>query len=238
MRVVGAAFATATWTRSRRLALASGAALAFLPQLAFVNAYVNADSFTIAAVTALVAALSAWTRAGEKSSHLVLVGAAIGLVVLGKPTGYPALVPTVVWLLAAWRRRRLAPAALGRATMAALLVAGPVLIANALRNAGDPFGLGKYRQLIATAYDGRPIAGLDALPSFLGKLARSSFGMCRHADLQLPFGFYLGAAAALGLGLAAGTVALRASPRRLGTGDVGRARLAAASVGLSVGLVV
>ncbi len=198
--------AVLAWSASGRPALAAGAAIAVYPQLVFVDGYVNADAYTIAAVAALAAALAVWAAAGEGRQYVAAVGAAIGLVVLGKPSGWPALAPTAFWLLDAWRRRRLAPGTLARVGILVVLVAGPVLALNALRNGGDALGLARYRTLMTTVYPARPLAGLGALPEFLAELGRSSFGVFRNADLRLPTGFYAVAAAfallALGLGAA------------------------------------
>ncbi|MCC6764695.1 MAG: DUF2142 domain-containing protein [Deltaproteobacteria bacterium] len=206
LTAVLAALAAEAWSGSRRLALASGAAVALFPQLVFVNGYVNADSFTVAAVAALAAALARWAAAGEGRTGIGWVGAAVGAVALGKPTGYAALPPTAVWLLDAHRRGRLDARALGRAAFAASAVAAPALAVNAVRNAGDCLGLAKYRELVATEYTTHPATA--ALP-FLRELARSSFGVFGRADLPMPPAYYVGAACFFVAGVAAGLRALR-----------------------------
>lgn len=209
--VLAAAALAATWTHSRRLALASGIALAWHPQLVFVNGYVNADAFTILAVTALALALSRWAAGGEGRAGVVAVGATAGLVALGKPTGFPALVPTVLWLGDAFRRGRLGRSAAAFAGAAAALVALPVLAWNALRNAGDPLGLGKYRELLGSGYHGEPLRG--GFGAFLATLARSSFGVFRHADLSLPAAFYVLALGFVAVGIVAAVVPLARASR-------------------------
>lgn len=194
------------WGGGRRLALASGLAVALHPQLVFVNAYVNGDSFTIAAVALLVLALSRWAVGGEGAARLGWVGAAAGVVLLGKPAGYVALLPTAVWVAVAWRRGRVRAASLLAAGAATALTGAPILAWNAVRNGGDPLGLGKYRELLRTAYQAHPASGgpLAQLPTFVRDLFGSSFGVFRNADLPLPGIFFVGAAAflAAGIGLA------------------------------------
>ncbi len=231
LTAVLAAVAAEAWTRSHALAVASGAAVALHPQLVFVNGYVNADTFTIAAVAALVVASSRWATDGEGRAGIAAVGAAAGLVLLGKPNGWAALVPTAVWIAHAARRSE--PRVVAVATVAAFAVAGPVLAGNALRNGGDPFGLAKYRELLATQYRASPGGG-DLL-GFAADLARSSFAVFRHADLPLPGAYHAGAAAFVLLGLA---LIVRAVPRPLA--PVERRALAwlAATLAIEVALVV
>ncbi len=232
--VLAAAALAATCTRSRRLALASGTAVAWWPQLVFVNGYVNADAFTIAAVAVLALAVARWARHGEGREGVVAVGAAVGLVALGKPNGFAALVPTVLWLADAFRRRRLARVGAAHATAAAALVALPVFAVNALRNGGDPLGLAKYRELVGSTYQGVPLR--EGFGEFLAALARSSFGVFRHADLALPAPFY---ALALGF-VVAGCGAGLALPLR-GSASANAVRAVTwvgASVMVSIGLVV
>jgi Dolichyl-phosphate-mannose-protein mannosyltransferase len=197
LTVLLAACAAGAWTGSRLVAIASGAAIALYPQLVFVNGYVNADAFTIATGAGLWLAVSQWASGGEGRAGMALVGAAAGLVVLGKPSGYATLVPTALWVLDARRRGRLVWADLVRTAGATMLVTFPVLAANAFRNQGDPLGLAKYRELLATSYHGHTIHG--TFVPFLGALARSSFGVFRNADLPLPGFFYLCAIAFLGV---------------------------------------
>ncbi|MCC6848845.1 MAG: glycosyltransferase family 39 protein [Deltaproteobacteria bacterium] len=237
LTVIFAILAAEAWSGSRRLAIASGVAVALYPQLVFVNGYVNADSFTIAAVAALAAALARWAAAGEGGAGLAWVGAAAGAVALGKPTGAAALPPTALWLLDAHRRGRLDARALGRAALAAAVVAGPTLALNGLRNGGDGLGLLKYRTLVATEYAAHPATA--ALP-FLRELARSSFGVFGRADLPMPAAFYVGAACFLAVGVAAAGRAARSASTVAGA-STPRARAAwwiAAALTLDLALVI
>jgi 4-amino-4-deoxy-L-arabinose transferase-like glycosyltransferase len=208
--VLCAALAAQIWSRSRRLAVASGLAVALYPQLVFTNGYVNGDSYTVAAVAGLMLALSRWA-AREGEAGVGWLGAAAGLVLLGKPTGYAALLPTAAWLLDALRRRMIGLGTLVRVGGTAAIVAAPMLVWNGIRNDGDPLGLRKYRELLAAAYRARPATGswLDQAPGFLRDLERSAFGVFRNADLPLPDVFHLGAAVFVVLGLAAGVRGLR-----------------------------
>src|SRR5690606_27990629 len=95
------------WTTSRRSALLAGLVAAVFPQLVFLNGYVNADSFTVAAGAVFVLALSAWAIGGEGDRGIVALALTAALVVAGKPSGYFVLVPTAAWLGWAWSRGRL-----------------------------------------------------------------------------------------------------------------------------------
>jgi hypothetical protein len=223
-----AALSAQAWCNRRWVALASGIAVALYPQLVFVNGYVNGDSFTIAAVACLMLALSWWATMGEERAGVVWVGVAAGVVMLGKPTGYATLVPTAVWLLGALRRGRLDAASLAAAGAAMLLVCVPILAFNGIRNHGDPLGLVKYRELLASSYHARPGSGplAELLPSFLRDVAQSSFGVFRNADLRLPAGFFAGAAGFLAAGIVAGAVRIRRASnerRRVGATSHGSA---------------
>jgi 4-amino-4-deoxy-L-arabinose transferase-like glycosyltransferase len=242
LTVLCAAWSAAIWSGSRRLAVASGLAVALYPQLVFANGYVNGDSYTVAAVACLVLALSRWATASEGESGALWLGCAAGLVLLGKPNGYAALPPTAVWLLDALRRRTIPLRTIARAGCAAVIVAAPVLVWNAIRNGGDPLGLRKYGELMVGAYHAQPAAGAWAehAPRFLHDLGRSAFGVFRNADLHLPSGFYLGAALFLGLGIVAGARAWRQRSAAGSTAALGaRAMLwLAATLAVNVALVV
>jgi len=214
--VLCAIFSAQLWSQSRGLAIASGLAVALYPQLVFVNGYVNGDSYTVAAVACLMFALSRWATAGEGAAGVLWVGAAAGLVLLGKPNGYAALVPTAVWLLDALRRRRIVLGRFIEVGGVGVLVAAPILVWNGLRNEGDLLGLGKYREWLATAYHPRPATGFfaDRIPWFLRELGRSAFGVFRNADLPLPSVFYLCVVIFSLIGLVAGARALRQTLRR------------------------
>ena len=214
--VLCATFSAQLWFQSSRLAIASGLVVALYPQLVFINGYVNGDSYTVAAVAGLVLALSRWATAGEGAAGILWVGAATGLVLLGKPNGYAALVPTAVWLLDALRRRRIMLGTFIQGGGMGVLVAAPILLWNGLRNEGDLLGLGKYREWLAVAYHPRPSTGLfpDRLPGLLWELGRSAFGVFRNADLPLPSGFYLCAVILSLIGLVAAARAWRQTSRR------------------------
>src|SRR6266568_3279970 len=220
--------AAGTWAGSRAAALTVGLAAALHPALVFVNAYTNADSFTICAGALFVLALARWARGGEGHHGIVWVGAAGGLVVLGKMSGYYLLPVTAPWLVwAVWRRRLgLKPSLLAVGAFA--VVAVPALVWNALRNGGDILGLHRYHQFLAEVWHGKvggqiPTAGRW----FVSFLSRSSFGVFKNAGLPLPSPFYLLAAVLLGLGVAA---ALASLPHATDTDRRGAAWVGAAVI--------
>lgn len=204
------------WTSSRRSALLAGLVAAVFPQLVFLNAYVNADSFTVAAGALLVLALSAWSIAGEGDRGIVAIGLTAALVVGGKPSGYFILVPTAVWLGWAWAKGRLRHRAALRGAAVAVALVAPLLAWNLVRNDGDLLGVGKFHTWLAqwNRPDARAIPGAIALASTT--LLESSFARFRNMDLRLPAPFYGSAYLLLTIGLAvAGRRTLRSSCSRV-----------------------
>ena len=193
----------------------------------------NGDAMTVAAGAALVLALTRWVRAGEGRRGIAAIGAAAGLVVLGRVNGYPVLVPTLAWVVWALRRRTLPVSDAARAAAIAVAVSAPMLAWNAIRNRGDPLGLSNYRRYMAEQWHvtAPPPDGVGAFASAFG---RSSFGLFRNMDLPLPPAFYSVALAMLIVGVAL------AAWRAAHAGATGRAAAAwlAAAVAASVGLVV
>ncbi len=213
LTVLALALAAGTWTGSRCAALAVGLAAAFYPQLVFIDAYTNADAFTICAGAWFVLAVVRWARRGEVADGIIAVGAAGGLVVLGKMSGYfllPITVPWIAW--AAWRRRvrtRDLVAAMG----AFAIVSGPVLAWNAWRNGGDVLGLERYHRFLAEVWHGKVGGQLpNAFPWFASFLPRSAFGVFKNAGLPLPSAFFIIAALLLVIGLAAAVSSLPRAP--------------------------
>jgi len=223
------------WTTSRRSALLAGLVAAVFPQLVFLNGYVNADSFTVAAGAVFVLALSAWAIAGEGDRGIVALALTAALVVAGKPSGYFVLVPTAAWLVWAWSTGRLGHRAALRGAAVALALVAPLLAWNFVRNDGDLLGVGKFHTWLAqwNRADARSIP--DALALATTTLLESAFARFRNMDLRLPTPFYASAYLLLTLGLVvAGQRVLRAS--------CPRARRAAAwlvgSVAVNLALVV
>jgi 4-amino-4-deoxy-L-arabinose transferase-like glycosyltransferase len=178
-------------TGSREVALAIGLTAAAYPQLAFVASYVNGDAMTLAASAFLVFALAGWARRGEGDAGLAAIGLAAGLVLLGKPYGYAALVPAAGWIAwAVWRRSAKVRRALGAAALA-LIVSAPVLAWNAARNGGDALGLVKYSEFISHPGFGHPGAFTAGYVSaFLRTTAISSFAKLGNMSIALPLVFY------------------------------------------------
>ncbi|HEY2387835.1 MAG TPA: glycosyltransferase family 39 protein [Candidatus Binatia bacterium] len=221
------------WTRSRSAALVTGAVAALYPQLVFVDAYTNGDAYTVAAGAWLALALARWARAGEGDAGLGLVGLASGAVVLGKPGGYALLAATLGWLLwAGWRGRMGRGAAL-RALAAALVLAGPVLAWNAVRNGGDPLGLVRYHAFLGGPY--RPTAIADVprpVATFVRLLASSAFGRFANMSLPLPSPVPATALLLLLVGLAAAAASLPAADGAARRGAVWLAASSALAVAL------
>lgn len=204
------ALAAATWTGERGAGIAAGLATALYPQLAFVNAYVNSDSFTVFAGIAMAWALAGWVRRGEGVDGAATVGLAAALVLVGKPSGYFVLPPAAAWLgWAAWRHAEGRRVVL-RAGGVALAVAGPMFAWNAVRMHGDVLGLEAYHQFLTTEWHGR---GGNALPDAFRILSRqlpaSAFGVFRNLNLPLPRGILTAAAVLACGGLAASALRLR-----------------------------
>lgn len=234
--VVLLAAAALQWTS--RLAAARDTALvaALYPQLVFVGGYSNADAYTIAAGALVVLALARWARRGEGDGGLGLLALALGLVGLGKPSGYFLLVTTTAWVVAMAFAGRVGARALARATAILVAVAAPCLAWNAWRNDGDVLGLAHYAAWLASLR--HPFTPGIEIPNaprlFVEWLSYSSFGVFRNLDLYLPTPFYVAALAFLlvGLGRAAGR--WRGAPATDRRGVV----WLAASVALNLALVV
>ena len=193
--------AAQAWTDSRAAGLAAGLIAATYPQSVFIGAYTNADAFTLAAGALLVLAVARWARRGEGSVALVPVGAAAGLVVLGKMSGYYLLPVTFLWAgWAVWTHR--ASARAGLLSLAACAgLSAPFLAWNALRNRGDALGLQRYGRFVAE--HGTPVDKLDlpdAGSTFVFGLLKSSFGVFGNLHILMPGVFYLVAVGLLGAG--------------------------------------
>ena len=226
-----------TVTSSRGVGIAVGLAAALYPQLVFVTSYVNGDALTVAAGSALLFALARWIRAGESGVHLLGVGVASGLVLLGKPNGYALLPPTAVWIAwAGWRGGREVRRATFRAVAVAALVASPFLLLNAVRNHGDALGTGTFQHYVKVLHpelkDGRDLE--HPLGDFVELFSKSSFGLFGNMDLSMEPAWYRTALALLVVGALLTARSLRsASPvawRSLAWG--------AASLAINLALVV
>lgn len=218
LTVVLLAFAAYAWTGDAAAARWTALVAALYPQLLFIGGYANADAYTLAAGALTVFALARWARAGEGAVGLDLVAAALGLVVLGKPSGYFLLVTTGVWVATAVRGARIDGRTVARATAVALAVAGPCLAWNAWRTGGDVLGLRHYAAWLGSLrHPFTPGMDIPNAPRlFVEWLSISSFAAFRNLDLHLPTAFYGAASVLLVLGLA-GTAASHG--RRLAATD-------------------
>jgi len=214
LTVVMLASAAATWTGSAHAGLIAGLVVAFYPQHIFISSYVNADAMTIAAGAALVLALARWVRAGEGERGLSLLGAAAGLVALGRVNGYAVLPATLVWVGWAMRRRRVRLGDVLRAVSVALAVCGPVLAFNAVRNSGDPLGLSRYREYLSRDWQVTPPPP-DAVRAFIARFSESSFALFRNMDLRVQPVFYDSALVLLTVGLVMAGFGIRSRDRTL-----------------------
>lgn len=189
-------------TASREAGLAVGAMAALYPQFVFVGAYANGDAMTVAAGAVLVFGFARFAAAGEGERGLLWIAVGVALVLQGKPTGFGLLPASGVWVLWAWRTGRLSTPALSRAVALGLLVCGPLLLWNAVRNGGDPLGLWLYRDYLGTGYVPRAGTGVPgALGTFLTVFPASAFGVFRNVDLPLPAPFFVVAGLFLVVGL-------------------------------------
>jgi len=213
LTVVLLSVAAGRWTGSRSSANLAGIAAACFPQLVFIGAYTNADAFTIAVGALLVVTLVRWAWAGESEAGLVPVGAAAGMVVLGKVSGYFLLPPLVAWLGLAVVRRTVRPAAVVRAVLAAGMVCGPLLVWNGLRNQGDVLGVSKYMLFLKSSYKPRLGGSIPgAVRLFVRHLAASSFGTFGNMGLPLPKALIVTFYVLLMLGLVAALAQLWTAP--------------------------
>lgn len=180
---------------SLQFATAAGVIVALYPQRFFIDGYINADAFTLAAGAGLVFALVRWVKAGEKEQGVLALGVAAGFVLIGKPNGYALLPATLVWLGWAVACRRVSPGRCLQAAGVALAIATPLLAWNAFRNGGfDPLGTFAYRRFLASAsWHGETgmILPDGAAWIFLHELARSSFMAFANMSRKLPAVFYL-----------------------------------------------
>ncbi len=182
-----------TATSSPGVGLVVGLGAALHPQFVFVTSCLNGDTLTVAAGAALVLALARWVRAGESGARLLGVGAALGLVLLGKPNGYALVPPTAAWVAwAAWKGGRATRLAAFKAAAIAALVAGPVVLFNAVRSGGDPFGTGAFLYFVKVLHpelkDGRALGHPVAV--FVDLFSKSSFGLFGNMDLQMGSAWY------------------------------------------------
>lgn len=81
---------------SRRAAALAATFAAFWPQLTFVFSYTNNDGFTAIAAAALLASWFAGAREGWRSRDAIMTGALAGLLLVGKPNGFPVAVMTAL----------------------------------------------------------------------------------------------------------------------------------------------
>jgi hypothetical protein len=202
------------WTGAVGVALNTATVATLYPQLVFVGGYSNADSFTIAAGALVVLMLARWARAGEGRRGLVPLAFALGLVVLGKPSGHFLLVTTGGWIAAMVVAGRVNRDAARRAVLVFLATCVPLLAWNAWRNGGgDALGLRHYADWLASLR--HPFLPGTAVPDafrlFVEWLSFSSFGLFRNLDLHLPLGLYLVAYSFLIVGLVVGSRGVRAA---------------------------
>lgn len=233
--VVAFAAIAAIWTADRRSAFLAGFVATIFPQLVFLNSYVNADSFTVAAGAIFVLAISAWAAAGERSHGLDAVAICAAFVIAGKPSGYFLLVPTAGWLCWAWTRNQIESRFVARALVLFIAIVGPLLVWNTLRNDGDILGLAKFHTWLAQwdRADARTMP--NALVLAITTLLESSFARFRNMDLRLPLIFYVAAYLLLFVGLTAATARVCRSREPV----FARAAVwLATSVALNLGLVI
>lgn len=185
--------AGATWevTRSRMQALVGGTVGAVFPQLVFVGAYVNSDSYTIAAGTFLILALIRWFRAPHLSSRTILLGASLGCVSLGKLSGFYMIPPTIGLIAARLAREgRDSKFPVVMLALSIVSVAGPILAWHAFQADDDPFGISAYSKFISGHWERHAPPEPDPLKTFFGYLGMSAFGTFQNMDLFLPSAVY------------------------------------------------
>lgn len=198
------ALAHAAWklTESRLQAFSAGLVVAFLPQLVFVNAYVNADSFTIAGGALLTCSLVCWLlESRNRRRNSILLGVTLGFVLLGKLSGYYLLPPTAALIVLELRRQHNVRLAIPMLA-ACLATAGPVILWNTARSGGDILGLHAYREFLAHHWTRNPAPGPAPWQLFLSRLGMSTLGTYRNMDLFLPMPLYWCALALIIVGLA------------------------------------
>lgn len=209
-----AALTETAWrlTRSRVQALVAGLVVALLPQLVFVNAYVNSDAFTIAGGALLTWSLVRWFRDPSQQLNSILLGVALGLVLLGKLSGYYLLPPTTALMALELRRQHHTRRALAIVT-ACLATAIPVILWNAARSGGDALGLQAYQEFVAHHWTRNPASGPAPWRLFFSRLGMSTLGTFRNMDLFLPMPLYWCALVIAVTGLVVALIALRHADR-------------------------
>jgi 4-amino-4-deoxy-L-arabinose transferase-like glycosyltransferase len=211
--VLALAAAASAATGSRDAGRFAGVVAALYPQRFFIASYVNNDAGTFAAGALLVLALARWLRDGEGSRGLMLVGAACGTVLLGKPSGYVLLPPTACWLVWAALRGRVPFREVARAAVLASAIAAPLLVWNAIRNGGlDPLGVGTYRRFVASSDWHGLVLPEHAPYVFVRALARSSFMKFSNMSLAIPAWLYAPWLVSVPIGLWLGSRWLRDAP--------------------------
>jgi hypothetical protein len=73
----------------RRAAVLAATAAAFWPQLTFVFSYTNNDGLTAIAAAALIASWFAGARSGWRTRDALVTGCLTGILLVGKPNGFP-----------------------------------------------------------------------------------------------------------------------------------------------------
>jgi 4-amino-4-deoxy-L-arabinose transferase-like glycosyltransferase len=125
----------------RSLAGTTALLLAFIPQVSFTGAYVNQDSYTMAACSWVIYILLSGWRNGWTLTRAAWLGVALGLVLLGRLNGY-VLLPFAI-LVALYSLRGGAGFVLVRLSVTgalAALVSGWWFVRSYLQT-GDPIGI-------------------------------------------------------------------------------------------------
>lgn len=209
---------------------------ALWPQVTFLFSYVNNDGLSVVACVLTIAAWHYGIREGWSRRAVVGLGAAVGLVLLSKPSGFTVALlsplPLVMdhprlrvllrrlllsgatvaavagwWYVIAWRRY-------GPDVFATQLFAEMVERTGLHLNSGRSLGMSPLEMVFLPLSERIPV-------SWLNLLARSSFGMFEWMDLALPAFVYTAVLGLIALAAAGwlrrhkGASALGAAPRSL-----------------------
>lgn len=175
------------------------ALMAAEPQFVFTGSYVNSDGVTNLAAVLVVWAWAVLWRKGLSPRRMIGLGAAAGLDLLSKPTGWGLLAVTPLLLVLAGRRHglRLFDLLKGCAPAAGVcaIMAGPFLVRNAVVLHGDIVGSRTMWQVMrvlfpsqmrpSMAAQGKAFGYLWTHTPFLDLLYHSYWGLFGYMSLPM-----------------------------------------------------
>ncbi|MCW2950152.1 MAG: hypothetical protein JWN41_1165, partial [Thermoleophilia bacterium] len=154
--------------RRREIWVVSTCLIALWPEVTFLFAYLNPDALAAVAGVGIVAAWFRGARRGWRVRDALLVGVALAIALVAKPTAWPLIAFTLPLAAISWRSGPLRTTVARVAACGAALVvlAGPWAVQQMSRYGGDLTGVFVQREAVraagATAIDG-PTNGVSYL---------------------------------------------------------------------------